>query len=128
MSVGADIGMAAAKGLQKFGELEAQRRGGGGSSTGVSVADTIEKGAKLAAGDDKKIDKRSVSPRGSSGDIDVSGMNAADIINALPKRHTGGRIKKTGIYRLLKDEIVIPAHIVKRLDKSRKTSRKSRRS
>lgn len=39
----------------------------------------------------------------------------------------GGRIKKTGIYRLHKGEFVVPAHIVQRLDKQRKGSRKSGR-
>lgn len=38
----------------------------------------------------------------------------------------GGRVKKTGIYRLHKNEIVIPARIAKRIGK-RKVSRKSGR-
>jgi hypothetical protein len=38
----------------------------------------------------------------------------------------GGRVKKTAVYRLHKGELVIPAKIVKRLEK-RKISRKSGR-
>lgn len=39
----------------------------------------------------------------------------------------GGRIKKTGVYRLHRGEFVLPEKVVKRLDKSRKAPRKSGR-
>jgi hypothetical protein len=39
----------------------------------------------------------------------------------------GGRVKKTGIYRMHKGEFVVPAEVVQRVDQSRKTSRKSGR-
>jgi hypothetical protein len=41
--------------------------------------------------------------------------------------HTGGRVAKTGVFKLQKGELVIPARVVQRLDKKRKTARKSGR-
>ena len=48
-----------------------------------------------------------------------------------PVAHKGGRIKKTGIYRMQKNEVVIPADVVSRIEGrskgKRKASRKSSR-
>lgn len=58
--------------------------------------------------------------------------NANDITGGssdISVAHKGGRIKKTGVYRMKEGEVVIPANIVRAMDKklSRKPSRKSGR-
>ena len=58
-------------------------------------------------------------------DAEQEGPPEAPVLAGSRKK--GGRIKKTGIYRLHKGEFVIPAHTVQRLDKKRKASRRSGR-
>lgn len=57
----------------------------------------------------------------------VGGVPNAGEFGAFASFRKGGRIKKTGIYMLHKNEIIIPAEILRKLDKVRKSSRNGSR-
>lgn len=107
MGTSGDIASAIGGGMQAFGSNETRRRGGGGDDAknlglqalAARSQKKVEEGAKEAAG-------------GGSGAVSLK---------------KGGRIPKTGIYRLHKGEEVIPADKVKRIEKKRKATRKSGR-
>jgi hypothetical protein len=116
MPSGADIAGAIGTGLSTFGKLETSRRGGGS----IGEAAVVRQGEK----EQEKIEKavtdtqRALRPKlGEKQSIDMSGAQS------LSK---GGRIKRTGVYRLHKGEVVVPAKAVKRMEK-RKATRKSGR-
>lgn len=118
---GGDIAKAIGGGLQTFGNLEAARKGGGNIG-GTNPSREDDK-------DQEKIEKnvtdvqRALRPRlGTS-----EGQKALEAGKmAVPGARKGGRIKRTGIFRLHKGEVVVPADKVKRLEK-RKAARKSGR-
>jgi hypothetical protein len=53
-------------------------------------------------------------------DSDATGSTSPD---TLTEAHKGGRIKKTGVYRMKKGEIVVPAGLVKSIEKRIKGKR-----
>jgi hypothetical protein len=116
-----DAAKAVGQGMQTFGQLEAARKGGGNIG-GMNPSRETEK-------DQEKIEKnvtdvqRALRPRlGTSEGQRV--LEAGKM--AIPGAKKGGRIKRTGIFRLHKGEVVVPADKVKRMEK-RKAARKSGR-
>ena len=117
-----DIAKAVGGGLQTFGGLEAQRRGGGGGMTPNPSRESDK--------DQDKIEKavsetqRALRPRLGGQTEGQKALEAGK--QAIPGARKGGRIKATGVFRLHKGEVVIPADKVKRLEK-RKAARNSGR-
>ena len=113
----------------KWANMSAGGKVGKGVAVGGSLLSQFGKSvAESAAG-------RAQGPQSGSESNPVSlEKNSADIQRIFndpswTKRQfkTGGRIKKTGVYRLHSGEVVIPADLVKRVDKARKGSRKTAR-
>jgi hypothetical protein len=76
----------------------------------------------------KKL-SRSETAAGSSsepakGDLLSQAATAGETAGSMKK---GGRVKRTGIYRMHKDEIVVPVHVVKAAEKAARTPRKKAR-
>jgi hypothetical protein len=131
----ADIGNAATQGMKTFGASvsgRSSRRGGGGDGgrgggaealmqAGSSIADSITQSQANAAMK-RQVFKGSV----------VTGNDATAAAGAMNDKYDrgykkGGRIKKTGVYRLHAGEFVVNAEDVKRVDRARKSSRKTAR-
>jgi hypothetical protein len=117
-----DVAKAVGQGMQTYGNLEAVRKGGG-SIGGMNPSRETDK-------DQEKIDKavtetqRALRPRMGGQTEGQKALESGKM--AIPGARKGGRIKATGIFRLHKGEVVVPADKVKRMEK-RKAARKSGR-
>lgn len=117
MAKGGDIASAIGGGMQAFGSLETARRGGGRDTSRNLGLEA------LAERSQKKVEKGAAEAGGQAAGGLLGGMSEDD----YPQKKKGGRISRTGIYKLHKGEYVIPADKVKRLEKRRKAGRKSGR-
>lgn len=135
MGTGGLIGTAIGTGMKTFGDLEAQRRGGGGGSSQESAPSggsqkTVEAGVKKSKGID--IDEELAREAGKKTEATVRPVLRRRVVPpSVTSVHKGGRISKSGVYNLLKGEVVLPADVVDRLEKrksTRKTGRGSTRS
>lgn len=129
------VGEAASAGLSAFGEgVTGARRQGASAKSGLDLETAVAAVQKASETTRQAVlDKqRKNRPQLSGGKPEIA---AEDIVMpGAPGRVSGpyslkkgGRIKKTGVYRLHKGEFVLPEKMVKRLDKSRKAPRKSGR-
>ncbi len=108
--------------------LGALAGGGGDSDDQSNLSRTIGRKVGAPAGSGSNLSRWLGSKFGSKGDAKAPG----EVTDNATTMKGGGRVKKTGVYRVHKGEVVIPAKIVKAMDKvargKRKPVRKSSRA
>jgi hypothetical protein len=115
----ASVGGAAAQTLGKGMVANASRKGDGSGSAGRMIENAVAETKSAVDQVQRDLEKKKEGT--------VQKDTAPDTSRGVPMMKKGGRIHKTGVYNLHKGEFVLPARVVKRLDKTRKTSRKSGR-
>ena len=98
----------------------------GKSAGGEAFSSGLAAGQGLAGGIKNVYNKITDKPVGDRPTLQYADDDP-DNPDRAPSRKKGGRIKRTGTYKLHAGEFVVPAKDVKRLDKLRKGSRKSGR-